>query len=125
MGRRANTASILSMAHALCANWRGYCLLTRAGKCHLAGRKPCEHFEHTILPLASHAGEYAKYAGVPRAYAMTIGSSTPEAVEYTDRKCACGNPLPARKRMCEDCRKAASKAAKRKWWKGKPDAHMA
>ena len=112
--------SLAAFAKDECANWvgDGYCLgcalfqparFRPEGRCWILDGKPCPYFKEILLPLAilRNRGEE-----ILRLYSALdhnlLGGKTVKS-----RLCACGEPLPPRKRMCPDCaRKSARTRAK-------------
>ena len=81
----------------------------------LAGEgERCEKFERALLPVASReaAEDYARLCPGVRAVEDALVSLDGEGAA---RVCPrCGRPLPKRKRMCEECRRAARRESYRR-----------
>ena len=91
-----------------CCDLDGPCVL-------LTGQaQRCEKFERALLPAASRSvvEDYARMCPGVQAIEDALTGLDGEG---SDRECPrCGRPLPKRKRLCEECRRAARRESFRR-----------
>lgn len=115
----ARTMSPMQFVEAECANFSGGGCIWRK-KCLISERKRCDYFETDVLPLADRAGiadvilfrdavdQYRRWNYVPKSKGkLKLG-----------RKCACGESLLPRERVCEKCRTSRRRETYRKAKRG-------
>jgi hypothetical protein len=71
----------------------------------------CPYFEASVLPLATRNS--AKYPGVTAAYLRLHPELNVLLAPAPTRVCACGSPLPRRRRLCDSCAKSRRREATR------------
>ena len=89
------------------------CLLCRPGCRVLHGRR-CGHFEAALLPLVTtypSARCLRTYPHVAAAYRKINPPAADGPDPETLRTCACGSPLPPRRRFCEACARTRKREA--------------
>jgi len=114
---RRRVASPHQMALLECCNYvggdciehdEGLCLLKKSGA-------RCGYFEKAVLPLCKREPPYldGKYADVWDVYYKAAAKRLGASVHALDigvsdvRRCGCGQPIGARRRMCDKCRNRA------------------
>ena len=102
------------MVRAECANWVSGACIWR-GDCLVADGHRCSYFEKNVLPLGTKTdlADYASLAQARKAYLTTHLPDAPHETKGT-RYCQCGELLPKRRRLCDNCRREKRRADNRK-----------
>lgn len=114
-------------AQAECSHWvGGECSVRRTHDCLVGQGNRCQHFEDTVLPLADQGGLWNQTAlsvarDVYRSehHLGVLGVGVERPCKGFDSEQGCGQPLPARRRLCDSCRQKARRRTWRESKKGK------
>jgi hypothetical protein len=116
--------TLSAMVKTFCANQRdGRCIMSSKpcpvlskAKCSVPARwwvgshygEDTDYFTSCVIPLANKQPELTSAANE---YAEICGS----AKRLSERRCECGEPIAARMRCCENCRRKRARATQRAW----------